>query len=119
LRILANENIPGQAISALKEHGHDIVWTRLSAPGSPDEAVLARAQAENRVIITFDKDFGELAFKRTLPSACGVILFRISTPNPDQTALRIVAILQSRADWSGYFSVVENDRVRMTPLPIL
>jgi hypothetical protein len=39
-----------------------VVWIREASPGSSDSQVLARAQDENRILITFDKDFGELAF---------------------------------------------------------
>ncbi|MBN1955795.1 MAG: DUF5615 family PIN-like protein [Anaerolineae bacterium] len=51
MRILANENFPGDAISALRERGHDIAWVRSDAPGSSDAEVLARAQAEERILI--------------------------------------------------------------------
>jgi predicted nuclease of predicted toxin-antitoxin system len=61
MNILANENFPRDAVTALREEGHDVVWIRTDAPGSSDEQVLARAQAENRVLVTFDKDFGELS----------------------------------------------------------
>jgi predicted nuclease of predicted toxin-antitoxin system len=85
LRILANENVPGEAINALRRLGHDVVWTRIHALGSPDEAVLAQAQAEDRIVVTFDKDFGELAFRRGLPSSSGIILFRVTTQSPAYT----------------------------------
>ena len=116
LRILANENVPGEAIDALRRLGHDVVWIRVHAPGCSDEAVLSQAQAEHRIVVTFDKDFGELAFRRGLPSSCGIILFRATNQSPAYTVALIVAALQSRLEWSGYFSVVENDRIRMTPL---
>jgi predicted nuclease of predicted toxin-antitoxin system len=45
--------------------------------GSNDEEVLEIAMKEERILITFDKDFGELAFKKGLPAACGIILFRV------------------------------------------
>ena len=56
MRILANENFPEDAVTALRSAGHDIVWIRTDAPGSSDEEVLRRAQAENRLLVTFDKD---------------------------------------------------------------
>jgi predicted nuclease of predicted toxin-antitoxin system len=49
---------------------------RNDAPGTSDEDVLQRAIGENRDLLTFDKDFGELALRAELPSDCGVILFR-------------------------------------------
>jgi predicted nuclease of predicted toxin-antitoxin system len=114
---LANENFPGEAVEALRREGHDVAWVRIDAPGISDEEVLKRAQIDNRVVLTFDKDFGELAFRAGLPAACGVILFRISMPSASQVARVAVAALQSRQDWAGHFSVIEQDRIRMTALP--
>ncbi len=117
MRILADENFPGEAIMALRQHGHDVVWIRTEAPGSSDPQVLARAQAQDRVLITFDKDFGELAFRARLPALSGIILFRISAPSPDYVARLAVAVLGSRTDWAGHLSVIQDTRIRMTPLP--
>ena len=77
MRILANENFPGEAVDALRREGHDVVWIRTEAPGSSDKEVLQRAQSELRILVTFDKDFGELAFHLGLPASNGIILFRI------------------------------------------
>lgn len=117
LRILANENVPGGAVEALRHEGHDVVWIRTHAPGSTDEAILAQAQTESRVLMTFDKDFGEMAFRRGLPASSGIILFRIETTGSVQATTLVLAALKSRSDWAGHFSVVEKDRIRMTLLP--
>ncbi|MBM3144490.1 MAG: hypothetical protein FJ010_05865 [Chloroflexi bacterium] len=117
MRILANENFPEDAIAALRQQGYDVAWVRTDMPGSSDEAVLARAQAENRILITFDKDFGELAFHAGLLAMSGVILFRISAPSSAHVAQVAMAALGSRIDWSGHFAVIEDHRIRMTPLP--
>ena len=66
MRILANENFPGDAVIALRQRGHDVAWVRTDVPSSSDIAILERAQRENRIIVTFDKDFGELAFRSGL-----------------------------------------------------
>jgi predicted nuclease of predicted toxin-antitoxin system len=87
------------------------------SPGSADESVLERARLERRVLLTFDKDFGELAFGRGLPSEAGVVLLRIAVPSPDRMAGTVVKAIESRDDWSGHFSVIEDDRIRMTRLP--
>ena len=117
MHILANENFPGDAVVALRERGHDVAWVRSDAPGSSDVQVLARAQAEDRILITFDKDFGELAFRSELPASSGVVLFRISAPSSLHVARVAVAALESRTNWAGHFAVIEDDRIRMTPLP--
>ncbi len=116
MRFLANENVPLDAVSALRETGHDIVWVRTDAPGSSDEDILARAVSEERVLVTFDKDFGELAFHSHLPSKCGIILFRVPESSSAYIARVVVAAVESRSDWTGHFSVVEEYRIRMRPL---
>lgn len=117
MRILANENFPGEAVEALRARGHDVFWVRTASPGIPDSRVVDRAASENRLLITFDKDFGELAFRQGLSSPAGIILFRIKAPSPARVAEMSVAVLEARSDWAGHFSVIEEGRVRMTPLP--
>ena len=116
MRLLADENFPGLAIKALRSHGHDVVWIREDAPGISDRAVLSRATAEGRLLITFDKDFGELVFRLGSNAPSGVILFRIPSDSPLVVAQTAVTVLESRTDWAGHFSVVDENRVRMTPL---
>ncbi len=116
-RILADENVPGPAVIALRQHGHDIVWMHEEAPGTPDREVLARAQLERRVVVTFDKDFGELAFRLGAAAAFGVVLFRISAESPDSAARVAVATFAERTDWSGNFVVVEDGRIRIRSVP--
>jgi predicted nuclease of predicted toxin-antitoxin system len=118
VRLLANENFPGAAVQILRNAGHDVAWIRTEAPGSSDRDVLERAIAEKRVLVTFDKDFGELASQSTLPDECGVVLFRIRLRNPARASIVIADILRSRDDWAGKFSVVEPARIRMRPLPL-
>lgn len=117
MRFLANENIPGDAVARLRSIGHDVAWVRDDAPGSRDDAVLARAIRENRVLLTFDKDFGELALKARLPTACGVILLRLEMPPALSVGHLLAGLIESRDDWTGHFSVIEPGRVRMRPLP--
>jgi len=54
VRFLANENFPGDAVAALRELGHDVAWIRTDAPGISHPDVLARAQADDRLLLTFD-----------------------------------------------------------------
>ena len=112
MRYLADENMPGPAVRMLRESGLDVAWIRDDEPGLSDEGVLARSQSEDRVLITFDKDFGELARRHGLPASCGVVLFRIQTRNPVEAAEQVLKILTSRQDWPGHFSVVSATGIR-------
>ena len=116
MRFLANENFPGAAVSALKAAGHDVTWVRVTAPGASDPDVLALAVREQRILLTFDKDFGELAVASGLPAACGVILLRIPMPEPTEVGGRLADLIARRADWVGHFSIIEPGRVRMRRL---
>ena len=117
MRLLANENFPGEAVEALRARGHDVAWIRTDSPGSPDSDVLNRAITEERILITFDKDFGALAFRAQPPVVAGIVLFRITPHSPSFVTRLAVTVLESRTDWADHFSVVEESRVRMTPLP--
>lgn len=117
MRVCANENIPEECVASLRRSGHDVLWIREAAPGISDDAVLARAVAEDRLVITFDKDFGELVFRRGAKPSRGVVLFRISQPSPAAVAERVTAVLASRDDWYGHYSVVDDFTIRMRRLP--
>jgi predicted nuclease of predicted toxin-antitoxin system len=117
MRLLANENFPGDAIVALRDAGHDVLWIRTECPGATDKSVLHLAQTQDRILLRFDKDFGELAFRSRLPSQAGVVLFRITPSSPDYVSKVAVAAFKTISEWRGHFAVIEEDRIRMTPLP--
>ena len=117
MRLLANENLPLDLVDALRSAGHEVTWIRTAAPGLDDKSVLAKAVAEDRLLITFDKDFCELAFRQGLPITSGVILCRVSANSGMDAAEKVVAALNSRQDWPGHFSVIDERRVRMRRLP--
>lgn len=74
-------------------------------------------QAEERILLTFDLDFGELAFRAGLPATIGIVLFRFKMTSAQQVARVVSEALALRTDWAGNFSVVDMDRIRMRPLP--
>lgn len=116
-RFLADENFPGDAVRALRERGNDVAWICEDSPGAADAVVLARSLAESRVLLTLDKDFGEMIFRRGSTGSSGVILFRVALPSPAWVVTQILAAIAARDDWAGRFSVVEPGRVRMSTLP--
>ena len=117
MRFLADENIPGRAVSRLTQEGHDVIWMCDVAPGSPDAALMERARIEQRIILTFDKDFGEWVFHHR-QETWGVILFRMTVPLDLEAMIEwIIRVIRSRIDWEGHFSTATPDyRLRMRPL---
>ena len=82
----------------------------------PDPEVLAWATREHRILLTFDKDFGELARGSGLPRTCGVVLLQMPMPKREEAGQRLAALITAREDWVGNFAVIEPGRVRMRPL---
>lgn len=116
MRLLADENIPLKAIHLLRNNGHDILSISESQPQTADEDILELAEKDARIVLTFDKDFGELAFCFNLPASCGIVLFRIPLLSVDYVTDVIIEVIESRSDWAGHFSVVEPGRIRMRRL---
>jgi predicted nuclease of predicted toxin-antitoxin system len=117
MKILANEKFPRSAVDAMRSAGHDVLWARTEMAGVGDDEILRRAQSEGRIVVSFDKDFGELAFRWGLPASCGVILFRFVVVSPELASRRVIEALDGGADWSGHFAVVDEFRVRLRALP--
>jgi predicted nuclease of predicted toxin-antitoxin system len=113
MRFLADENIPGRLVEALRLAGHDVAWARLDCAGADDRAVLVKAVAEQRIVVTFDKDFGELAARSGLSAPSGVILIRLSLARPADTIRRIATLIDARPDWAGHVAVIEPGRLRL------
>ena len=62
-----------------------------SSPGLNDRTILEHANRDDRVIVTFDKDFGELVFRESL-AVRGLILLRFTPISPEQIAERIQSV---------------------------
>jgi predicted nuclease of predicted toxin-antitoxin system len=93
-----------------------VTWVRTAAPGSSDKAILAWAVRDSRIVLTFDKDFGELAWRIGLPATCGIVLIRLPMPPTASVGAVLATRLGERNDWAGhFFSVVEPGRIRMRP----
>jgi predicted nuclease of predicted toxin-antitoxin system len=117
MNFLADESCPGPVIRALLDAGHDVVAISEVAAGAADEQVLERALNENRVLITEDKDFGELLYARGRSSG-GVILVRFhSRARHAKSATVVNAVAKLGARLRNAFTVVEPGRVRISGRP--
>ncbi len=110
---LADENFPRPALEALRKAGWDVFSIAGSCPGISDDEVIAVCAGHERVLLTFDKDFGELVFRRGLSAASGVVLFRITPETPEDAAALALALVESQPDLAGTFCVVTRDRIRV------
>jgi predicted nuclease of predicted toxin-antitoxin system len=103
-------------VSGLRSAGLDVEWIQEADPGLSDEDVLELAGRLQRVLITYDTDFGDLIFNRGLPARAGVILLRVTGSIESHTA-RLLEVLVIRADWMTLFTSIGGERVRHRRLP--
>ncbi len=82
LKFLVDNSSGKKIADALKSHKFDVIYAGDSLPEAEDEHILEKAEKENRILVTNDKDFGELIFRHERPSS-GVILFRLRIDFPD------------------------------------
>lgn len=117
MRILADENCPGDLVAALRERGHNVAWILVDSPGVSDRYILSRAEDERRTVLTFDRDFGELIFRHRLSAPAGVLFLRLGGL-PLSRIIRIgVHALESQPSWDGLFGVATENRLRIVHLP--
>lgn len=113
MRILLDENMARGVVRALTAAVHDVVSVAGVAQGEDDAAILAMERREERVLITFDKDFGDLTRSLGVTHKSGVILLRLPAMKSPALGAFLVSALASRSDWLGCYCVIERDRVRI------
>lgn len=114
---LANENFPVNSIRLLRNVGHNVASIIEDTPGVKDYTILKRAYEEKRLILTFDRDYGELIYKHRSITPVGVVYFRFSPSTPEEPAKILIDILEEgKIQLLGKFTVIERGRVRQKTL---
>ncbi len=93
MRFYADENVDYPVIQRLRTHGHEVKAVSETEPALADEEVLERANAAEAILITIDKDFGELVYRSSLSSK-GVILLRLETLPSHAKAAVLAAVVE-------------------------
>ncbi len=118
MKFTANENFPLASVNCLRNSGYDVTAVIEETPGAEDKDILARANHEKRIILTFDRDYGELIYKLKLPVPGGVIYFRFNPLTPIEPAEYILQLLSKGISFENKFTVAERDRLRQRPLVV-
>ena len=114
---IADEHIPLPSILALRDANYRVVSIREEYRSALDEFILRLADEENLVIITNDRDFGELIFKEEIPFSAGLIYCRLEQFRPREIAETIIYHLNEfSADFEGKFTVLAPGRFRQRQL---
>ncbi len=112
MRWLADECVAAPLVAFLRTGGHDVLYVAEAAAGFSDSDVLALALREMRLLLTEDKDFGDLVFRRGR-AVPGIVLMRFGPENPALKATRLAAAIERYGEGLfGRYMVIEEGRFR-------
>jgi predicted nuclease of predicted toxin-antitoxin system len=113
LKFLVDVGVGTKAENYLRQEGYDLKAVRAIDPRLPDEAIIHLAIAENRMIVTMDKDFGELVY-RWRHAHAGVLLLRMEEATGQEKAEAVAQILEQYSEQiKGRFCVCRKGRLRI------
>ncbi len=116
MRFFANENIPVASVKKLRQSGFDVISVLEECPGETDLKILKRAFSDRLIIITFDRDYGELIYKNKQLLPAGVIYLRFTPNYPEHTADMLQRFFETNIPIIDKFTVLETDKVRQRNL---
>ncbi len=112
--LLADENFPLPVVNSIIAAGYDLLAVAGTRPGLSDRAVLALARGEQRCLLTFDSDFGDLVFSQGVLPPPAILYFRIQ---PIVIADVLAAALRAlREVPDGFLAVITLNEIRLRPL---
>jgi predicted nuclease of predicted toxin-antitoxin system len=113
MNFLADESVDRQIVDRLRQESHVVLYVAEMEPGISDETVLNRANQEEAILLTADKDFGELVFRQDFSTA-GVVLIRLAGLSAENKAEIVVsAISEHNSELSQAFAVITPVAVRI------
>jgi predicted nuclease of predicted toxin-antitoxin system len=116
MNFLADECCDATLVEALRVDGHDVLYATESLSGATDEELLSRAFSERRILLTEDKDFGELVY-RLGRQTHGIVLLRFDVAERDLKIPRLRWLLYQEIErLPGALVVLEPDKVRFRSL---
>lgn len=115
LSFVADENFDFAVVRQLRENGLSVWAIAETSFGIADTHVLQIAVERNAILLTEDKDFGELVHRLRMPH-CGILLVRLLKIDSVEKTKRIYDTIERRKDelWNS-FSVLTNDQLRIRP----
>ena len=114
MRVLLDTCVWGGVIKELEDAGYDVVWAGNWPEDPGDEEILSRAYNERRVLVTLDKDFGELAVACGMPH-CGILrLVNFSARAQADVYIRVLSLKEEELR-SGAIITAEPGRLRIRP----
>jgi predicted nuclease of predicted toxin-antitoxin system len=116
IKFLADVNIEKGIVECLLKYGFDVKWIPDYNCEMNDADLLAMANNEKRILITNDKDFGELVFLRK-QNTFGIILIRVKEQNTtEKVALLEKLILNHKKKIPNHFILISKNRFKFIPM---
>jgi len=113
MQLVADESVDGQLVAALRKAGHSILYIAESSPSIKDPDVLRFATSRNEILLTEDKDFGELVHLKRMAHA-GVILLRLNDMSAPDMIARVIMLLDHHGDgFADAFTTIDRIKVRI------
>ena len=113
MRFLADESCDFRVVLALRAAGHDVLAVVENSPGAPDHEILESARTSGRILLTEDRDFGQMVFAGQPSSSGGVVFVRCPEPARARLPESIVAMVERLGTrMAGCFVVWTPGRVR-------
>jgi len=112
MKVLLDTCVWGGAREKLQAEGHDVIWAGEWPEDPGDDEILERAYRDGRVLVTLDKDFGELAIVRGMPHAGIIRLVNLGTSRQAATCLRVIKLHEGDLE-AGAIITAESNRLRV------
>jgi predicted nuclease of predicted toxin-antitoxin system len=116
MRLLADECCPAPVVAALRAAGHDVLYGLEWGPGLSDLDIARAAQDEDRIVVTEDYDFGEIAIRRRLPLPGLLILSFVSHPAATRIERTLATISLLGDDLRAHITLIYATGHRRRPL---
>ena len=113
MKFLADENVDKPIVERLRKDGHVVLYVIEMEPSISDDKVIRQANQESALLLTADKDFGELVFRQGR-IIYGVVLIRLAGLSPQRKAEVVAVAIQEHADeLAQNFAVITPGAVRI------
>jgi predicted nuclease of predicted toxin-antitoxin system len=114
MKLLLDACVWGGTRNELEGSGHDVEWAGDWPEDPGDEEILAQAHNEGRILVTLDKDFGEMAIVRGIPHSGILRLVNLAAREQGSMCVRIIAKYGKELQ-SGAIITAEPGRLRIRP----
>jgi predicted nuclease of predicted toxin-antitoxin system len=113
VKFVADESVDKPIVDAMRSNNYEVYYILEDNSGIPDHEVLNIANSKKSVLLTADKDFGELVFRQK-KNHQGIVLFRLAGLNNEQKVETVIKMLkQYHLEIKDHFSVISRTHIRI------